>query len=73
MVFSPPRSELVRLHATHVERRGAALENRSDHAAVLPVGSRVQCALAVAPRVCSAAVSKGQPTAPGVAAHAASP
>ena len=66
--------DLALRHATNaVERRGAALESRSDQAAVLPVRQRVQRLLAVAPRLCPAAESKGQPTAAGVAADAAGP
>ena len=74
---SPPRfcaTSLTPAHATNAAgRRGAVLESRSDQAAVLPVRERVQCLLAVAPRLCPAAESKGQPTAAGVAAHAAGP
>ena len=62
-------------HATSAAepRRGAALESRSDKAAVLPVRARFQRLLAVAPRLCPVAESKGQPAAAGVAAHAAGP
>ena len=70
-LFTPVSSS----HATSAAepRRGAALESRSDEAAVLPVRARVQRLLAVAPRLCPVAESKGQPAAAGVAAHAAGP
>jgi hypothetical protein len=80
--FTPPpppplhrlRPRSLRPNATHaVERRGAALESRSDQAAVLPVRERVQRLIALAPRLRPAAESKGQPTTAGVAADAAGP
>ena len=72
--YPPARATSLGSHETNaVGRRGAALESRSDQAAVLPVRQRVQRLLAVAPRLCPAAESKGQPTAAGVAADAAGP
>jgi len=75
-LLTPPPCDLARCgpNATHaVERRGAALESRSDQAAVLPVRERVQRLIALAPRLRPAAESKGQPTTAGVAADAAGP
>jgi hypothetical protein len=77
--YPPPHAPLATSlaggpNATHaVERRGAALESRSDQAAVLPVRERVQRLIALAPRLRPAAESKGQPTTAGVAADAAGP